>query len=238
MTVRGIVLGTDNVPIPYANVIILGTRRGAQTDSTGVFRFDGIEPGTYEFRALALGVQAVTRSFTIQASANEPCTLAVNTLTAIGRGRGVRAPFTPIPDSLWKSLGNVVEGQTFRLNPQNGWRDPRRHGDEPSIGPYQIIKRGRDLTRSEATQVGEVLRDENSYWHPLVGEVKLCIPMYRHGLRLETEGGDTIECTICLSCSQLILHLNKGEVTWGQGFVTKEVKQWFARAFPESATEK
>ena len=45
-------------PLPYANVIIVGTRLGAQTDLDGRFRIIAPAPGTYSVRAIRIGYAA------------------------------------------------------------------------------------------------------------------------------------------------------------------------------------
>lgn len=47
-------------PLPGANVQILGTLRGASADAQGLFRIDGVPPGTYSVRGSMIGYKSVT----------------------------------------------------------------------------------------------------------------------------------------------------------------------------------
>jgi len=57
-SVSGTVLDAElRTPISYANVLVIGTDRGAMTDTLGAFLIDDLEPGTYHFRVVSLGYQ-------------------------------------------------------------------------------------------------------------------------------------------------------------------------------------
>jgi hypothetical protein len=47
-------------PLPFVNVIIMGTTMGAATDIEGVFSIINVPPGTYEVKASAIGYNGVT----------------------------------------------------------------------------------------------------------------------------------------------------------------------------------
>jgi len=44
-------------PISYANVVVLGTKIGTQTDSEGLAMVCGLKPGTWRLRANAIGFE-------------------------------------------------------------------------------------------------------------------------------------------------------------------------------------
>jgi len=56
-------------PVGYANVVVLGTKQGAQTAEDGSFTIRNIAPGSYQVRVLGMGYDPVTRSVTVNAGA-------------------------------------------------------------------------------------------------------------------------------------------------------------------------
>ena len=60
----------SNTPVADANVIIVGTQRGARTDDRGSFRIADVAPGTYTVRVTRLGYSAASRLVTVTESAN------------------------------------------------------------------------------------------------------------------------------------------------------------------------
>src|SRR5436309_1269193 len=68
-TVTGRVTSADGAaPIPGATVILLGTTRGAVTDSAGRFRLAGIAAGAHRFEARRIGFLSVDQTVTVVAS--------------------------------------------------------------------------------------------------------------------------------------------------------------------------
>ena len=231
----GVVLGTDHHPIAYANVIVLGTKNGGLTNEHGAFEIKDVDPGTYDVRVLALGFEPVTRRVVIDFASSAPCTLMVD-----GPGIRPREPFRPIPPELVHALKHVKSGQSFRLDPDPHFitaRDPDPEGLR--IGPYRILSRGGDLSKAEAAHLGDLLSKEDSYWHPFVGEKKLCETSFRHGLRLASSQ-DTVECAFCLGCGELQMVLNGRPIGWGNHFdpIGRDVKSLFDRVLSDSSTGK
>ena len=63
-------------PVPFANVVVLGTKQGAQTGEDGSFAIGKVPPGTYQLRVLAMGYDAITRTVTV--NAGQTATVAVD----------------------------------------------------------------------------------------------------------------------------------------------------------------
>lgn len=59
--IRGIVIDKENgEPLPFANVLIVGTSMGAATDENGEFRIGQVPAGAYKVQAKFMGYQSVT----------------------------------------------------------------------------------------------------------------------------------------------------------------------------------
>ncbi|HEU4786684.1 MAG TPA: carboxypeptidase-like regulatory domain-containing protein, partial [Gemmatimonadaceae bacterium] len=90
--------GTD-APIADANVVVVGTQRGARTDRTGTYRIADIPSGSYTLRVMRLGYAAssriinvtgtndVTADFVLQTSAVEIDQVVVTATGATERKR-------------------------------------------------------------------------------------------------------------------------------------------------------
>ncbi len=65
-TITGVVMDASaRVPIPQAQIQIVGTTRGTVAGDDGRFRVAGLRPGTYQVRALRLGYQGATQTVTV-----------------------------------------------------------------------------------------------------------------------------------------------------------------------------
>jgi len=64
-TIVGIVTDTGNVPIDSAEIRIASMQRRTFSDANGVFRLDGVKPGSYEVRARRLGFAPQVRRVTV-----------------------------------------------------------------------------------------------------------------------------------------------------------------------------
>ena len=72
----GIIKGTvtdaiNNEPIPFANILVLGTDKGTTTDIDGNYEVSGLEPGLYDVRASFVGYQEQA-SYEIQVTNSKP----------------------------------------------------------------------------------------------------------------------------------------------------------------------
>jgi len=66
-TLTGIVVSDDG-PVPFANVIVRETRRGAQTDEKGRFAIRNVPPGNYKVRAWHERIPSQTKNIVVPAS--------------------------------------------------------------------------------------------------------------------------------------------------------------------------
>ena len=76
---NGIIKGkiTDkasNEPIPFANVLLIGTDNGTTTDENGVYEISGLTPGLYSIRVSFVGYEDAN-TFEIQVSNNKPASI-------------------------------------------------------------------------------------------------------------------------------------------------------------------
>jgi Ca-activated chloride channel family protein len=67
--VTGVVRDAQRAPIPYANVIVLGTKRGTQTDEYGSFKLDHVPVGSAQIQVQALGYDKQVRSVEVSTDA-------------------------------------------------------------------------------------------------------------------------------------------------------------------------
>lgn len=74
-TLVGRVMDVRQRPVPFANVIVLGTRQGASTDDSGRFVVRGVPTGTHQVRLMAIGLDPLTKDVTIDAGQTTPLEL-------------------------------------------------------------------------------------------------------------------------------------------------------------------
>ncbi len=54
-SIRGIVTGTDGKPLPYVNVVVLGTAWGAMSNQDGLFSIRNVPEGVFAVKAMCIG---------------------------------------------------------------------------------------------------------------------------------------------------------------------------------------
>ena len=59
--VSGVIRDSQNQPVPYANVIIAGTKQGTMTDENGAYRIERVPPAAHSLQVLVLGYEKQTR---------------------------------------------------------------------------------------------------------------------------------------------------------------------------------
>lgn len=93
--ISGVVTDTETgLPLPGANVVIVGTMQGTVTDRNGRYRIPGVEPGTYDLRASFVGylpqlvedVQVADGQTTVIDFELETDTVLLDEVVAVGYG--------------------------------------------------------------------------------------------------------------------------------------------------------
>ena len=87
-TVRGIVVQADGKPVGYANVIVVGTRRGVQCGDDGRFEIRSVPLGPQTLRVLPTGFMALSRAIVVKTSMNDSLRLVVEPHNFSGRTLG------------------------------------------------------------------------------------------------------------------------------------------------------
>ena len=64
--IAGRVTDSQNQPMPYANVTVAGTRKGAMTGEDGTYRIEGLPPATYTIRAQQVGYASEVRETRVE----------------------------------------------------------------------------------------------------------------------------------------------------------------------------
>ncbi|HJP86985.1 MAG TPA: SusC/RagA family TonB-linked outer membrane protein [Gemmatimonadaceae bacterium] len=78
-TITGVVMDASaRVPIPQAQIQIVGTTRGVVAGDDGRFRIAGLRPGTYQIRALRLGYQGASQTVTVTDGGTADLSFALN----------------------------------------------------------------------------------------------------------------------------------------------------------------
>ena len=77
-TVTGVLVDAGSrVPIPSAQVQIVGTTRGVVTGEDGRFRIAGVRPGAYQVRVLRLGYQGSSQTVTVTSGGSSELSFAL-----------------------------------------------------------------------------------------------------------------------------------------------------------------
>lgn len=68
---------STSAPIPFANVLLEGTRHGVAADAEGRFRLEGVQEGTYFLRATAVGYQGQRQTVAVKAGQSTTANLTL-----------------------------------------------------------------------------------------------------------------------------------------------------------------
>lgn len=75
--ISGTVTDKNKNPVPYANVILLGTKQGTMTDDKGAFVIAGVPVGSVQVKVQATGYDALTQTVQVNAGAVATVTFAL-----------------------------------------------------------------------------------------------------------------------------------------------------------------
>ncbi|HKA23880.1 MAG TPA: carboxypeptidase-like regulatory domain-containing protein [Candidatus Eisenbacteria bacterium] len=127
----------DQKPLGYANVVILGTKLGAQTDEQGNFTIDRVPAGAWRVRVLAMGADPVTTAVIVAGTTETSIAVPVRVVSfprgmseakAAAESVGVEVPWGPAVVSCEihpaSPLFHVGDKPSFRVVITN-------HGDRP-----------------------------------------------------------------------------------------------------------
>ncbi len=104
-TLAGIVVEADtNLPLPGANVVLVGTTRGIATDQDGRFVFAALPAASYTLRVTYLGYATAEETVTLASGATEQRTIVLRPAAVLGEEVLV--------------LGVRAQGQAKALTPQ------------------------------------------------------------------------------------------------------------------------
>lgn len=63
--ISGYISGSDNEPVPFANLYIPELKSGAAADESGFYRFHNLEPGTWQLSISAVGYHTTTQTIRV-----------------------------------------------------------------------------------------------------------------------------------------------------------------------------
>ena len=79
-TITGVVIDqATQRPVQEAQVVVVGTQRGAMTDQQGRFSIPGVPPGTYEIRARRVGYAPIVQRVTVSSGQTETANFSLAT---------------------------------------------------------------------------------------------------------------------------------------------------------------
>jgi iron complex outermembrane receptor protein len=149
-TLSGTITSTDGMPLEGANVVLLGTQKGAAADAEGTYRISNIPPGEYTVRITFVGFKSQERTVRIDAGSTRTLTLRLEeaplmgegvTVTVGSRARNVQAEDLAVPVDVYSAEEIQVAGsfETGQILQQIA----------PSVNfPQQTLADGMDALRS------------------------------------------------------------------------------------------
>lgn len=148
-TLRGRVTAAG-LPVQFANVVVLGTRTGVQSDETGSFFLNEVPTGKVTLRVMALGFSPATRVILVKSGDNAPLGIQLERLVPkpwrhrywpcdvqFTPGRdSVRVKQIPLVDTAgWQ----MVEGSVFDFPLPTSFHRPNQqgHGIDSEVGTWE-----------------------------------------------------------------------------------------------------
>ncbi len=121
-TVKGRVMEGKN-PGAYANVIIVGTQRGAQTGDDGFFTITNVPVGTHSMRVQLPGFESKTQAITVNSGLNEIGTITLGGSRVVKDMEEVRVTAQRLIDTKSSSTKQTVSGESLKDLPVENLRE-------------------------------------------------------------------------------------------------------------------
>jgi hypothetical protein len=217
--VEGIVIRVHGEPVAYANVVILRTRTGAQTDETGRFRITAVAAGRWQLQVYGPGVPRLTEWITLAAGDTLRLTLRLpvsledragllrDSLIAMGRW-----PPRLDPD-LEARMRRALEVRIFRLDP-GGFQYPPPADTTRFVGGWPIVgevRRPRPLVNA----LLPALMDTLLYIDKSLGAIKPC-GGFQPGIDVRFLGaGPATDLLLCFQCGEFAIRGRDGRAQAG-----------------------
>jgi iron complex outermembrane recepter protein len=83
-TLKGKIKNTAGKPAEFANIVLLGTKKGAVSDETGEYKIENVNPGTYTITVSGIGIQKKSDTIVI-AKGSELYVLDFTVVEGIGK---------------------------------------------------------------------------------------------------------------------------------------------------------
>jgi iron complex outermembrane recepter protein len=241
--VTGQVTGQDGNPLPGANVVIVGTGKGAAADANGLYRIEGVRPGTYVVRASFIGYEVVEKTTVVREDVQrlilhiqmQARIITVDELVVRATRAGIKTPMTYTniaKEELQKN--NLGQDAPYMLQ----WTPSAVVTSDAGTGVgYTGIRiRGADPTRINVTINGIPLNDaesQNVFWVDLPDFISSTDDVQiQRGVGASTNGAGAFGATINLNTAKLrkepyatlegslgSFNTMKGNVQFGTGLI-------------------
>jgi iron complex outermembrane recepter protein len=241
--VTGQVTGQDGNPLPGANVVIVGTGKGAAADASGLYRIEGVRPGTYVVRASFIGYEVVEKTTVVREDVQrlilhiqmQARIITVDELVVRATRAGIKTPMTYTnlsKEELQKN--NLGQDAPYMLQ----WTPSAVVTSDAGTGVgYTGIRiRGADPTRINVTINGIPLNDaesQNVFWVDLPDFISSTDDVQiQRGVGASTNGAGAFGATINLNTTKLrkkpyatlegslgSFNTMKGNVQFGTGLI-------------------
>lgn len=214
---RGVVTqGVSRRPLPFANVILRGPRRGTMSDEAGRFMISRIPSGTFEVTVQAIGYPPILDTLEIAVGQTLQRTYNFAThqdtvMAAALDSLGWHGPWPPgLHPVLRQSMQSVRRARVFRLDPWHPVSDPAARDSNSFVGPWPIVAEARPPGRWWRRDLLELLSSPGIHWYQSPGEKKLCGGFEpRVAVRFE-EGSRVTDMTICYKCAEFVIRSSDG----------------------------
>jgi hypothetical protein len=229
------IVARDTVPARFADLIVLGTHMGAMTDETGAYVVNGLPPGTYQVKVLAIGRDPQVESVMLVAGQTTrrnywigPMRYDVvrDSLAALGQW----------PPSLDPGVLEHMRGshdvRVFRLDPDRP-AFGAAHDPEHRIGPWPIVSEAPRPGRHQVEHLIDAMRATAYHLRPrLRGEPQKLCGGFSPGIDVRfTRDGAPVDVLLCYRCYELSI-LRSGQGVQSADFSDAHFVEFAKHAFP------